>query len=121
MADDCILHPALPPVLLTTVEAARYVGVSTDVFVAEVEAGLWPRPLRRGARGGKPTWHRALLDEAALRAAREAQPAAAPASEVERSPSRPANELTDRQRAILERMRHAARKDGAQRRDKAAA
>jgi hypothetical protein len=53
---------------LSRVEAARYLGVSDDVFDQEVRAGLWPKPLRRGARGGRGTWDRIALDRAADRA-----------------------------------------------------
>jgi hypothetical protein len=45
--------------------AARYLGVSEDVFSAEVEAGVWPAPRLRGAKGGLRTWDRRLLDAAA--------------------------------------------------------
>lgn len=50
-------------------EAARYLGVSVDVFDDEVKAGLWPAPQRRGNKGGRLTWHRPSLDDAAARAA----------------------------------------------------
>jgi hypothetical protein len=62
--------PDLPfwPRFLSVVEAARYVGVSDDVFVEEVKAGVWPAATRRGARGGRLTWDRVLLDRAADRA-----------------------------------------------------
>ncbi len=37
-------------------EAAEYVGVSVDTFRAEVESGMWPRPVRRGKTGRAVTW-----------------------------------------------------------------
>lgn len=43
-------------------EAARYVGVCPDVFDQEVRDGLWPPARRRGNKGGRLTWDRALLD-----------------------------------------------------------
>ena len=48
--------------ILSREEAARYVGVSVDAFDVEVAAGLWPGPRRRGGKGGRLTWDRALLD-----------------------------------------------------------
>lgn len=47
---------------LSLSEAAAYVGVGQDLFAAEVEAGMWPRPLRRGRTGRRLTWDRKLLD-----------------------------------------------------------
>ena len=41
--------------------AAAYVGVSVDVFDDEVRAGMWPAGERRGRKGGRHTWDRALL------------------------------------------------------------
>jgi hypothetical protein len=69
------------PRLLSREEAARYVGVSTDVFDEEVRAGVWPAAMRRGVRNGRLTWDRNVLDLAADRASglsaqREAGPAA---------------------------------------------
>jgi predicted DNA-binding transcriptional regulator AlpA len=61
------LTPRNPPLFLTREEAAEYVGVSVAVFDAEVAAGRWPKPERRGAKGTKPTWHRAALDAAAAK------------------------------------------------------
>lgn len=62
---------ALPawPRYLTREEAARYTGVSIDVWDDEVRAGFWPAPRLRGAKGGLPTWDRVLLDAAADREA----------------------------------------------------
>lgn len=57
------------PRYLTLAEAAAYVGVSVGTFETEVTAGLWPLPRKRGARGGKPTWDRHLLDQFADAAA----------------------------------------------------
>lgn len=56
------------PRLLSHEEAARYVGVSVDVFDTEVRAGVWPPAQRRGERGGRLTWDRLALDRAADRA-----------------------------------------------------
>lgn len=56
------------PRMLSREEAARYVGVSDDVFDQEVKAGIWPPALRRGAKGGRGTWDRIMLDRAADRA-----------------------------------------------------
>jgi hypothetical protein len=69
---------ALPfwPRYLTREQAAAYLGVSVDVFDDEVRAGLWPAARRRGAKGGKLTWDKSLLD---LRADQEAGLAARPA------------------------------------------
>ena len=55
---------ALPgwPRCLGRLEAAAYLGVSVDTFDAEVASGYWPGPDRRGAKGGRLTWDRALLD-----------------------------------------------------------
>ena len=49
--------------------AALYVGVSVDVFDDEVKEGLWPAPRRRGAKGGRLTWDRVVLDLVADQAA----------------------------------------------------
>jgi hypothetical protein len=53
------------PRYLSRDEAARYLGVSVDVFDDEVRAGRWPRGTGRGARGGRLTWDRQTLDSAA--------------------------------------------------------
>jgi hypothetical protein len=42
--------------------AAAYVGVSPTLFDQEVEQGIWPRPERRGTKGGRVTWDRCLID-----------------------------------------------------------
>jgi hypothetical protein len=55
------------PRFLSRYEAARYLGVSVDVFSDEVAAGVWPKGSRRGTRGGRVTWDRLLLDLAADR------------------------------------------------------
>jgi hypothetical protein len=55
------------PRFLSRDEAARYLGVSVDVFAAEVTDGIWPQGFRRGTRGGRVTWDRLLLDLAADR------------------------------------------------------
>jgi hypothetical protein len=55
---------ALPdwPRLLSTDEAARYLGVSRETFEAEVKRGLWPKGIPRGKLNGKMTWDRSALD-----------------------------------------------------------
>lgn len=53
----------LPPRFLRAEQAAAYLGVSVDTFRAEVAAGMWPPPIRRGAR--TLTWDRLALDKAA--------------------------------------------------------
>jgi hypothetical protein len=53
------------PRFLTRTMAAKYLGVSVDVFDDEVAAGLWPRPRPRGGKGGRLTWDRVLLDRRA--------------------------------------------------------
>jgi len=60
---------ALPfwPRYLSRDEAARYVGVSADVFDVEVDCGDWPKARRRGGKGGRLTWDREALDAAADR------------------------------------------------------
>lgn len=50
------------PRYLSREEAARYLGVSVDVFDNEVRSGLWPRGRARGGKGGRLTWNRAVLD-----------------------------------------------------------
>lgn len=59
-------NAALPfwPRGLSAAEAARYVGVSETLFLHEVAEGKWPQPQRRGRKGGRRTWDRALLDTA---------------------------------------------------------
>lgn len=57
------------PRFLSRDQAAAYVGVSPNVFDAEVVSGVWPRPMKRGERGGHLTWDRSLLDSAADHAA----------------------------------------------------
>lgn len=53
------------PLYLSRDEAARYVGVSPNVFDDEVTAGAWPAASRRGIKGGRVTWYRPALDAAA--------------------------------------------------------
>jgi len=50
------------PRYLSRHEAARYLGVSVDVFDDEVRVGTWPAGIRRGAKGGLFTWDKRLLD-----------------------------------------------------------
>lgn len=47
---------------LSLEEAAAYVGVSPGTFAAEVEEGRFPKPLRRGPKGGRLTWDKAAID-----------------------------------------------------------
>ena len=60
---------ALPfwPRYLSRDEAARYVGVSPDVFDDEVDGEHWPQARRRGGKGGRLTWDRLALDASADR------------------------------------------------------
>ena len=44
--------------------SAAYVGVSPSTFRAEVNAGMWPKPHRRGPGGGRILWDRHELDRA---------------------------------------------------------
>lgn len=50
------------PRCLSREEAARYVGVSPNVFDSEVTDGKWPSGERRGAKGGRLTWDRRALE-----------------------------------------------------------
>lgn len=50
------------PRCLSADEAARYVGVSRNVFDAEVDKGIWPRGIPRGSLGAKMVWDRHALD-----------------------------------------------------------
>jgi hypothetical protein len=52
------------PLWMTRDEAARYVGVSADVFDLEVGWGHWPPGRARGLKGGKLTWCKLDLDAA---------------------------------------------------------
>ena len=55
------------PRYLSREQAASYVGVSPNVFDAEVQAGVWPKAERRGRSESKRprlTWDRRLLDRA---------------------------------------------------------
>jgi hypothetical protein len=74
--------PSLPhwPRFLSRAQAAAYVGVSVDVFDAEVASGKWPPGVPRGAKGGKLTWDRCALDIAADRLSGLGAPAATGAS-----------------------------------------
>ncbi|MDQ1079725.1 putative DNA-binding transcriptional regulator AlpA [Pseudoroseomonas cervicalis] len=62
---DGSLPISLPPRFLSREQAAEYLGVSTGTFDAEVRAGTWPQPLRRGPSGRRLTWDRLALDAAA--------------------------------------------------------
>jgi hypothetical protein len=53
------------PRYLSRDEAARYLGVSVDVFDDEVREGRWPRGTGRGARGGASPGTGTGLDSAA--------------------------------------------------------
>lgn len=63
---------ALPnwPLYLSRDEAARYVGVSPNTFDAEVMAGMWPGPMKRGSKGSRVTWYRPAIEQAAEERAR---------------------------------------------------
>jgi predicted DNA-binding transcriptional regulator AlpA len=50
---------------LSIERAAEYVGVSVATFREEVEAGMWPGPVRRGKKGRAVTWDVRALDLAA--------------------------------------------------------
>ena len=54
------------PRFLSRTDAAAYLGVSPRTFDSEVAAGLWPKPIRRGLRGGHLTWDIRALDLALL-------------------------------------------------------
>jgi hypothetical protein len=64
---DRSLPPGLAPRYLSREQAAAYVSVSASVFDAEVRSGQWPLGRRRGAKDGRLTWDRLLLDEYADR------------------------------------------------------
>lgn len=67
MTQRAVLPAGMVPRYLSREEAAAYVGVSPNVFEAEVRQGYWPPARRRGAREGRLTWDRILLDLAADR------------------------------------------------------
>ena len=46
---------------LSAEQAAAYRGVSRNKWLAEVEAGMWPKP---ETSGGRVIWDRARIDEA---------------------------------------------------------
>jgi hypothetical protein len=80
----------LSPRFLSREEAAAYVGVSVDTFTAEVAAGQWPMPRKRGVKGFRVTWDRCLLDAFADRdSGLAAAPAPWPAAEPFRPPGGP--------------------------------
>ena len=62
---QALLPAGLAPLYLSREEAAAYVGVSVDTFIAEVREGWWPEPVRRGGREGRITWYRPGLELAA--------------------------------------------------------
>ena len=62
MTRKAALPPGLTPRCLTAEQSAAYLGVSLDVFRAEVNTGLWPKGTARGAKGGKLTWDIRALD-----------------------------------------------------------
>lgn len=57
---------ALPfwPRFLSREQSAAYLGVSTTTFDEEVNAGIWPPGVRRGAKEGRITWDRVAIDRA---------------------------------------------------------
>lgn len=51
------------PRLLSREQAAAYVGVSPNLFDAEMKKGLWPQPIKRGdSKRARLTWDRLALD-----------------------------------------------------------
>ena len=52
------------PRWLSAEQAAAYVGVAVNTFLWEVEQGKWAKPEKRGPKGARLTWDRALLDAA---------------------------------------------------------
>jgi predicted DNA-binding transcriptional regulator AlpA len=68
-AATTLLPPGLIPRFLTREQAAAYLGVGVTTFDHEVAKGMWPRPMRRGARAARVTWDRMALDAVADRAA----------------------------------------------------
>ena len=70
------------PRYLSREQAAEYVGVSARLFDEEVEAGWWPAPRRRGAKAGRCTWDRLLIDSYADRASGLALPPPASPGDV---------------------------------------
>lgn len=50
------------PRFLTHDLAAAFLGVSPNVFDAEIAKGIWPAGSPRGERGGRLTWDRRALE-----------------------------------------------------------
>jgi hypothetical protein len=101
------LPPGLTPRFLSREQAAAYLGVSATVFEAEVQAGVWPRAMRRGARDGRLTWDRHLIDAWADRASGLHQLAGtAPPPQPAEQP--PIDALDAAERIALERSGHAS-------------
>lgn len=82
---------AITPRFLNKTQAAAYLGVSLPTFDIEIRNGLWPQPMRRGAKETSLTWDKVMLDAAAdrLAGAHHVTPAAE-------------NELAAAERAALE-------------------
>ena len=57
---DFVLPLSLPPIGLSRVQAAAYVGVSPTMFDRMVKEGIMPKPKRVG---GRMIWYRLALDE----------------------------------------------------------
>lgn len=63
------------PRFLSREDAAAYLGVCPNTFDSEVKSGMWPPPMRRGAKLRAVTWDRRALDAAADRHSGLANPA----------------------------------------------
>ena len=99
MTQRAVLPAGLVPRYLSREEAAAYVGVSPNVFESEVRQGYWPPARRRGAREGRLTWDRILLD---LAADRWAGIVAAPSADSPARPGGATDDLEALERAALE-------------------
>jgi len=107
MTTRAALPPGLTPRFLSREQAAAYVGVGATVFDAEVAAGVWPQAMRRGARDGRLTWDRHLIDAWADRASGLHQLASAPTLTVPAAQP-PIDALDAAERIALERSGHAS-------------
>jgi predicted DNA-binding transcriptional regulator AlpA len=106
MTTRAALPLGLTPRFLSREQAAAYVGVGATVFDAEVAAGVWPQAMRRGARDGRLTWDRHLIDAWADRASGLHQLASAPSPPVP-ADQPPIDALDAAERKALERSRYA--------------
>jgi predicted DNA-binding transcriptional regulator AlpA len=62
MTDAFHLPPGVCPRYLTLAQAAAYVGVPVRTYEIELQDGLWPPPMKRGANLTRLIWDRVLLD-----------------------------------------------------------